>query len=136
MNQIKENFELFDLQVRRLRNGNKLRVVLERTENIEIEKKFIEFRYEKVKAKITALLESGQKGKTIEGNFEVFDIKVRSLRNGNKLCVILEALHDKDLELDIVKYRYEEVVLELEKVQGDLIEDDDDEVIEDVKEVE
>ena len=53
MNQMKEVFELFDLSVRRLSNGNKLRIVLERQQDIEIEKKLIEFRGDNVKVKMT-----------------------------------------------------------------------------------
>jgi hypothetical protein len=124
MNQMKEVFELFDLSVRRLSNGNKLRIVLERQQDIEIEKKLIEFRGENVKVKMTQEIEEDDiKPVYIEDIVEVFDIKCRRLRNGDKLSLILEQLYEKEKELQLVKLRYDNVAVFIEKIQDELFED-------------
>ena len=120
MNQMEEIFELFDISVRRLANGNKLRIVLECQADLEIEKKLIEFRGDNVKIKMTQEEENIER---IEDIYEVFDIKCRRLRNGDKLRFTLEQLYEKEKELKIVKLRYDNVKIFMEKIQDELFED-------------
>lgn len=130
MNQIEFVIEMFDLSVRRLANGNKLRVVLEASEDLELEKKLIEFRGDNVKAIITQAQEPEAKNDQaiIEASFEVFDIKCRRLRNGDKLCLILEKMYDKNDELSLVKMRANDVSIFLERINAELpgLSQDDD----------
>ena len=93
-------FEVFEVSVRRLRNGNKLSIVLEMPESIEEEKKLIEFRYENVKLSI-AQEDNEENG--LAGIFEVMDVKCRSLRNGNKLRVVFEQMYNKETELEALR---------------------------------
>lgn len=115
-------FELFELQVRRLRNGNKLRLVFESAEDIETEKDLIEFRGETVKTIVTQKEQPKKREDvvTIEGSYEVFDLKCRRLRNGDKLQVILERMYEKDEELKAVRLRYEDCLINLESVEQSL----------------
>jgi hypothetical protein len=116
VNQIEFCMEIFDLSVRRLANGNKLRIVLESLEDLNLEKQLIEFRGENVKAIIT--IENSNN--PLESVFEIFDIKCRRLRNGDKLRVILEQMYDKENEISLVKMRGEDVMIFMEKVEPDL----------------
>jgi 16S rRNA U1498 N3-methylase RsmE len=115
-------FELFDLKVRRLRNGNKLSIVLETGEDIELEREIIAFRGETVKASITQEVEPQKKKDIVQINdvFEVFDIKCRRLRNGDKLSVVLEAGYEKTLEIELVKIRYDNVKVSFDRIQEEL----------------
>ncbi|MHA2179841.1 MAG: hypothetical protein ACXAAH_00305 [Promethearchaeota archaeon] len=115
-------FELFDLKVRRLRNGNKLSIVLETGEDIELEREIIAFRGETVKASITQEVEPQKKKDIVQINdvFEVFDIKCRRLRNGDKLSVVLEASYEKTLEIELVKIRYDNVKVSFDRIQEEL----------------
>jgi hypothetical protein len=136
MNQTEMVMELFDLHVRRLANGNKLSVVFESTEDLELEKKLIEFRGENVRVTLTQEHEPENKSDRvfIDGNFEVFDLKCRRLRNGDKLRLVIECLYEKNQELELVKLRYDNVKVFMEKV-GELPFDQDDEDI-DIKDPE
>jgi len=116
VNQIEFCMEIFDLAVRRLANGNKLRIVLETLEDLNLEKQLIEFRGENVKAIIA--IENSKN--PLESVFEIFDIKCRRLRNGDKLRVILEQMYDKENEINLVKMRGEDVMIFMEKVEPDL----------------
>src|SRR4030043_2330309 len=124
MNQFEGIFEVFDISVRRLANGNKLRVVLECQESLEVEKGIIEFRGDNVKAKMSqsVLPENVKDIIVVDTVFEVFDIKCRRLRNGDKLSLILEQLYEKDKELDLVKLRYNDVKIFLERIEGELFD--------------
>jgi hypothetical protein len=125
MNQFEGIFEVFDISVRRLANGNKLRVVLECQEDLEVEKGIIEFRGDNVKAKMSqsVLPENVKDIIVVDTVFEVFDIKCRRLRNGDKLSLILEQLYEKDKELDLVKLRYNDVKIFLERIEEELFDD-------------
>ena len=123
-------FELFDLKVRRLRNGNKLSLVFESGEDLETEKKLIEFRGCDVKAEITQDKEPQAKRDivTISDNFEVFEIKCRRLRNGDKLQLVIEQLYTKEKELAAVKLRYHDCKVFFSRVQQELdLEDEEEE---------
>ena len=109
-------FELFDISVRRLRNGNKLRLVFESSEDMETEKKLIEFRGHNVKAVITYESQPENDNVVIEDTFEVFDINCRRLRNGDKLKLVIEQMYEKNIELDAVKLRYQNCKIFFEKV--------------------
>jgi 16S rRNA U1498 N3-methylase RsmE len=115
-------FELFDLKVRRLRNGNKLSIVLETGEDIELEREIIAFRGETVKVSITQEIEPQKKKDIVQIDdvFEVFDIKCRRLRNGDKLSVVLEASYEKTLEIELVKIRYDNVKVSFDRIQEEL----------------
>jgi hypothetical protein len=128
MTKFEGTLELFDLNVRRLANGNKLRVILECPEDIDIEKKIIEFRGANVKVTMTPQETEGEKPSIHEEVFEVFDIKCRRLRNGDKLRVILECLYEKEKEIPLVKLRYEDVLLTMEKIQQDIFEKAEDDI--------
>lgn len=113
-------FEMFDVKVRRLRNGDKLSLVLESTENLETEKALIEYRGEMVKVQITSEVKEDQPHKPkdqymLEGNFEVYEVKCRRLKNGNKLRLVLEELYEKQHELTAVKQRFDVIQLMMEK---------------------
>jgi len=125
MNQFEGIFEVFDISVRRLANGNKLRVILECLEDLEIEKGIIEFRGDNVKAKMSqsVLPENVKDIIVVDTVFEVFDIKCRRLRNGDKLSLILEQLYEKGKELDLVKLRYNDVKIFLERIEEELFDD-------------
>jgi hypothetical protein len=125
MNQFEGIFEVFDISVRRLANGNKLRVVLECQEDLEVEKGIIEFRGDNVKVKMSqsVLPENVKDIIVVDTVFEVFDIKCRRLRNGDKLSLILEQLYEKDKELDLVKLRYNDVKIFLERIEEELFDD-------------
>ena len=128
MNTFDGVFELFDLSVRRLANGNKLRVVLECQEDLDVERELIEFRGDNVKVKITQKIppENQKDIVIVDSVFEVFDIKFRRLRNGDKLSLILEQLYDKEKEIDLVKLRYNDVSLFMEKINEELFDGKDD----------
>jgi hypothetical protein len=128
MNTFDGVFELFDLSVRRLANGNKLRVVLECQEDLDVERELIEFRGDNVKVKITQKIppENQKDIIVVDSVFEVFDIKFRRLRNGDKLSLILEQLYDKEKEIDLVKLRYNDVSLFMEKINEELFDGKDD----------
>lgn len=113
-------FELFDLKVRRLRNGNKLCLIFESAEDIEMEKQLIEFRGENVKAIITQENPESKKIITIEDEFEVFDLKCRRLRNGDKLTLTLEEMYSKEKEFDAVNLRYEDCKIFLKLIEQEL----------------
>jgi hypothetical protein len=123
MNEITFKMELFDHCVRRLRNGNKQSVVFEAAEDRELEKSLIEFRGEKVEATITPE-DPSKKADGLQGNYEVFDLSVRRLRNGDKLRVVLECLYDKETEVKLAKIRYDEVNVHLVLVELPFQEDD------------
>ena len=123
-------FELFDLSVRRLQNGDKLKVVLECAENLEIEKKIIEFRGKSCKTNFV-FAEDENDLKIGEFVFEVFDIKCRRLSNGDKLRIVLENLYEKEQELKIVPFRQNQVKVHFEEIPEDITrynneEDEDD----------
>ena len=118
--------ELFDTSVRRLANGNKLRLVFEVTEDKEMEKELIEFRGELVKATIKKSGDAKKDDPVIEGNFEVFDLSCRRLRNGDKLKLVLEQMYTKEKELDAVKLRYEDCSIFFQAVDKELDFDGDD----------
>lgn len=127
MNQFEGVFEVFGLTVRRLANGHKTRLVLECEENIDIERSLIEFRGENIKAKIIQAKPEDQKSAIyVETVFEVFDIKCRRLRNGDKLSLTLEQLYEKENELKLVKLRFDEVNIFMEKIDEDLFDKDDE----------
>lgn len=126
MKQMEGIFELFDLSVRRLANGNKLRIVLECVEDLDVEKKLIEFRGENVKAMLAQQSSDGKQAVNVEDVFEVFDIKCRRLRNGDKLSFILEQLYEKEKEIELVKLRYDNVKIFMEKIQDQLFNDEDE----------
>jgi len=134
MNKLEFVMEMFDLSVRRLANGNKIRVVLETSEDLELEKKLIEFRGDNVKAIITQSNEPENKSDKvfIESSFEVFDIKCRRLRNGDKLCLILEKMYEKSEELSLVKMRADDVAIFMERIDMELPginqDDEDDDI--------
>lgn len=115
-------FELFQIQVRRLENGNKLRLIFEDFENLEVEKSLIEFRGNFVKAIIDLEKEEGEITKTeaIEDEFEVFEVSCRRLGNGDKLRFILEAPYKKQLELRVVELREENCKIFMEKIEQEL----------------
>lgn len=121
-------FELFDLEVRRLRNGNKLRFIFESQEDLEAEKKLIEFRGCHVESHIAKNDEAEDEAvANIDDSFEVFDIKCRRLRNGDKLRLILEQEYRKEKELTAVSLRYDNCKLFLKTEQQELdFEDEDD----------
>lgn len=118
MNQIDLTMELFDVHVRRLANGNKLSIIFEVIDNLELEKKLIEFRGSNVAVKMTQDIEPENKEDKIfiDSNFEVFDIKYRKLRNGDKLRLIFESLYDKFLEIQLVKLRFNDVKIFMEEI--------------------
>ncbi len=121
-------FELFDVSVRRLRNGNKLRLVFESAEDIETEKELIEFRGQNVEAEITQEKEPTKKADIvlIRAVFEVFDMKCRRLRNGDKLQLVLEQMYSKDAELKAVKLRYEDCSIKCVAIEQELDFDEDE----------
>jgi hypothetical protein len=118
MKQIDLVMELFDLHVRRLQNGNKLSIIFETSEELELEKKLIEFRGDNVTVNITQEAPENETDRiNIEGIFEVFDIKCRRLRNGDKLRLVCECLYDKEQELKLVKLRYDNVKIRMELIE-------------------
>ena len=130
MKMIEFKMEMFDLAVRRLANGNKLKLVLESAEDLELEKELIDFRGENVK-----LVISTEEGDEFHGVFEVFDRKCRSLRNGDKLRLVLEKSYEKSAEIEFVKLRYNDVNIQMVLINTDLpgingddgvMEDDDE----------
>jgi hypothetical protein len=125
----KFKLELFDITVRRTQSNQNLRLVFEASEDLEIEKKLIEFRGEKVDAKIIELKNAESAGSvaSLEGKFECEEVKVRRLKNGDKLRLVLENMYDKKTELDAVEMRFQDVVLELEKIDRDMFDGDEEE---------
>lgn len=119
-------FELFKTDARRLQNGNKLRLVFESAEDVEIEKKLIPFRENMVKAIITYEHKPGNDS-VIEDTFEVYDVKCRRLKNGNKLTLILEQMYEKSKEIFVVQFKYENCKIFLEKNEKELDFEEDEE---------
>jgi|GEM_PF-6986470 len=117
-----KNLELFEIKVRRLQNGNKLSVTFESAENLELEKKLIDFRGERVKVLITQSITPDDVNEvvTIDDEFELFALKTRRLRNGNKLSVTLEQIWKREEELKAVKLRYQDVNIAMLKLEGKL----------------
>jgi hypothetical protein len=131
MKQIDLTMELFDFPVRRLQNGNKLSIIFETAENLELEKKLIEFRGDNVTVNLTQESPENESDRVnIEGIFEVFDIKCRRLRNGDKLRLVYECLYDKEQELKLVKLRYDNVKINMELIELPFEKEDDPEQIE------
>ena len=56
-------------------------------------------------------------GKRFQGLFEVFDVCARRLRNGNKLRIVLEAPYDKAEEKRLIDFKFNEVVLDMERIE-------------------
>lgn len=121
-------FELFDIDVRRLRNGHKMRLTFESAEDVDVEEKLIRFRGELVSAIIGVHQEDqGAESVTIEDKFEVFDIKVRRLRNGDKLCLVLEQMYEKQKEVNAAKLRFQDCKVFFKSVDQQLDLEGDDE---------
>jgi hypothetical protein len=116
------SFELFEIKVRRLRNGNKLSYVFEAPENLAVEKELIELRGENVKAVITQDYEIAKDGKriTLDGTFEVFEVKCRRLRNGDKLMFTLEQSYEKSNELKAVNLRFDQCQISMQSINEEL----------------
>jgi hypothetical protein len=116
-------FELFDVKVRRLQNGDKLSIALEASQDLDLEKQLIEFRGCTVKVFIAQAQEESKKAKKpFEGFFDVFDVKFRHLKNGSKLRLTLEELYDKKDEIMLVPLRFDVVDVSMEKQQPELPE--------------
>lgn len=131
-------FELFDVTVRRLANGNKLKVTLEIPEDLEVEKRLIEFRGNNVHVQMTQSEQPNNLNDVVnfEGIFEVFDIKVRRLRNGDKLSLTMEQSYSKPNELDLIKLRFDDVNLFIQEIQEELQFEDNEDSDEDFQDVE
>jgi hypothetical protein len=127
MNQFTGDFELFSVDVRRLVNGNKLCYVFEIPENLETEKKLIEFRGENVKASISQAYDVPEPKRIhIEGVFEVFEVKCRRLKNGDKLMFKLEQSYDKSNELKAVNLRFDKCSVSMQTINEELDFDQED----------
>lgn len=120
-------FELFDLKVRRLRNGNKLRLVFEKPESLDEERQLIDFRGHYADVYIGKDKGGDSIDIDLEGIFEVFDIRVRRLKDGDKLQLVLECIYEKDREIELVKLRYCDCLVGLKrKEEKDLFEEEID----------
>lgn len=120
LNKLEIIFELFDVQVRRLRNGSILTLVFESQEDIETEKKLIDFRGCFVKSTISRAEKGKKKEQVINDSFEVFDIKNRHLRNGDKLRLVLKQEYRKEKEATAIQLRYDDCKIFMEKEQREL----------------
>jgi hypothetical protein len=112
-------FELFDIRVRRLQNGNKLRLTFEIPYNLDIEKHIIDLRQEHVKLTLKDLSERIILDKVV---FEVFDIKVRKLSSNDRLSFVLENMYDKEVEKKVIDMRFDDVKLQMEIVDKSLFD--------------
>jgi hypothetical protein len=120
-----EKFELYDVRVRRLRNGNKLRLTFEIPYNLDTEKRIIDLRGENIKLKMVDI-----EGQTIleDQIFEIFDIKVRKLSSNDRLSFILENMYDKKVEMRVIEKRFDDVSLLMETIDKSLFDElDEDE---------
>jgi len=115
-------FEVFDFKVRRTRNLNMIMYVLERPEDIPTEKRLIDFRGKNVAVLMTQEKEPANKRNivTIEDTFKVDDLCLRSLKNGNKLRLVLVQAYEKDKEKQAVELRYENIKLSMEITDQEL----------------
>lgn len=120
-------FELFDVKVRRLRNGNKLALVLECTEDLDIERELIQYRAKTVKVTISPENDENAQEDPFCEELEVFDIKCRRLRNGDKLQIVFEQLYSKENELKAVQLRYQDCRVVIESIDQELNFEDDEE---------
>lgn len=118
--------ELFDFSVRRLANGNKVRLIFEAPENLDVEKQLIEFRGEYVNLKAKSIEEDAPKIE-LGGLWEVFDLKCRRLRNGDKLRITLETTYNKELEKGAVELRFHDCEVSFEKTEEEFDFEDDEE---------
>lgn len=115
-----EKFELYDVRVRRLRNGNKLRLTFEIPYNLDTEKRIIDLRGENIKLKMVDI-----EGQTIieDQIFEIFDIKVRKLSSNDRLSFILENMYDKKVEMRVIEKRFDDVSLLMETIDKSLFDE-------------
>ena len=114
-----KKYELFDTLVRRLANGSKHRIILEVPYHSEHEHEMIDFRESNVK-----LTMFGPKDELIINAqiYEVFDLKTRKLKDGNKYRIILEKSYDKKLELAVTPYRFAEINVVMEQIPEDMFQ--------------
>jgi len=113
------DFELFDIRVRRLQNGNKLRLTFEIPYNLDVEKHIIDLRSEHVKLTLKDL-----EGHVIlhDVTFEVFDIRVRKSASNDRLSFVLENMYDKEVEKKVIGMRFDDVKLQMEIIDKSLFD--------------
>jgi hypothetical protein len=126
MKNYKGNFELFDLQVRRTQSSSIQRVILECPETVEEEKKLIDFRKKNVEVQLFPITDDGY-GDGVEEAFYVSNVQCRTLKNGDKLRIILECQYEKDFEKNLVDLRYHEVELNMKELKKEDIMQEADE---------
>jgi tRNA(Phe) wybutosine-synthesizing methylase Tyw3 len=120
--------ELFDIKVRRLQNGHKLRLEFEKPQDKDLNAALVYFRHETVDINVTQNHVEKEKDRIVlEGSYEVFDIKCRTLRNGDKLKIALECVWKKEAEFTAVSLRFQECKLFMDIVEQDLFDEEDPE---------
>lgn len=120
MNTFNGDFEVYNLEVRRTSQAAFQRVVLEATHSLELEREIIEFRADDVKAKLTySDLDTG-KQQSVEFVSNVKEIKVRLLKEDDKIRIVLQAQYDKEKEPELVSLRFKDVAITLERIENQL----------------
>ncbi len=106
--QFSEEFELFDMHVQRKKDMDLLHLVFECEEDPEIQKHLIDFRKTPLGVNITQSTKPDNKTNVVllkSEDFKISDISVRTLRNMEKLKLVLTCGYQKELEISGVKLR-------------------------------
>ncbi|HJX49855.1 MAG TPA: hypothetical protein VJ438_00150 [Candidatus Nanoarchaeia archaeon] len=111
MKEVKGQFELFDIDVKRTVQGNRLRVFLRVEEDKSLEKKIIDFRDENVLVTINQIVppESIADIISVEKKFILFDSKSKTSRNGRSTYVILDKDYDKEDHKELLDLQFQDV---------------------------
>ena len=127
-------FELFDIDVKRSMQGNKLVLTFKADENKAIEKKLIDWRDEWAEVSIRQKLPQESVGEiiTVKDKFQVKDIRVRNSKNGNNLFLYVERPYEKVKEVEIVELRFQEVVIDMIPTEPELFQNAQSEVDDDI----
>jgi hypothetical protein len=133
----KQKLELFDYFVRRLTNGNKIRIIFESEYDLKDEVNLIRFRQKWVYMKALQIIdpESASHIQSVEGKFEFIDVRCKHFANGDKLSLILECSYTSEMDLQLVVVRFQDMNVELseteapEEVQKELFGEEENEEI-------
>lgn len=121
--QFSEKFELFDMHVQRKKDVDLLHIVFECEEDPEIQKHLIDFRKKDLGVHITQSTKPDNKSNIVlikSEDFKIGDITVRSLRNMEKLKLVLTCGYQKELELSGVKLRRQDCQVSFNALQKEL----------------
>ena len=121
--QFSEKFELFDIDVQRKTGIDLLHLIFEMEEDVEIEKHLIDFRKKDLEVHVTQNPKPDNPSNIVlikSADFKLSVLKVRPLKNMEKLKLVLTCGYKKELELAAVKLRRENCQVNFNALQKEL----------------